>query len=67
MAKRSDIIIIGAGAAGLMAAKELSGKGKKVTVLEARNRPGGRIDTLHLAEFLQPAEAGPSLYTATCR
>lgn len=41
-----DIIIIGAGAAGLMAAKILSGKKKNVLVLEARNRLGGRIHTM---------------------
>lgn len=54
-----DIIIIGAGACGLMAAKKLSGKGKKVTVLEARNRTGGRIHTLHGNGFLQAVESGP--------
>jgi monoamine oxidase len=44
--KNTDVIIIGAGAAGLMAAYELSKAGKQVTVLEARNRAGGRIQTL---------------------
>jgi monoamine oxidase len=38
-----DVIIIGAGAAGLMAAKQLSDAGLKVCVLEARERVGGRI------------------------
>lgn len=38
-----DVIIIGAGAAGLKAAKELRGSGKSVCILEARNRTGGRI------------------------
>lgn len=38
-----DVIIIGAGAAGLMAAKKLSEGGLKVCVLEARSRIGGRI------------------------
>ncbi len=55
---RSDIIIIGAGACGLMAAQELSKKGKKVTVLEAKLHAGGRIHTLHAGGFLQPVEAG---------
>lgn len=40
-----DIIIIGAGAAGLIAARELSGESSKVLILEARDRPGGRTDT----------------------
>lgn len=38
-----DAIIIGAGASGLMAAYELSGQGKKLLVLEGRDRIGGRI------------------------
>lgn len=41
----ADILIIGAGAAGLMAARELANAGKKVIVLEANNRIGGRIYT----------------------
>lgn len=39
------IIIVGAGMAGAAAAKKLSDAGFEVTVLEARNRIGGRIDT----------------------
>jgi monoamine oxidase len=45
--KNTDIIIIGAGAAGLMAAYELSKSGKKVCVLEARTHVGGRMHTLN--------------------
>jgi monoamine oxidase len=54
-----DVIIIGAGAAGLMAAKLLTDAGLKVCVLEARDRPGGRIHTIYDAAFEPPAEAGP--------
>lgn len=42
----TNVIIIGAGAAGLMAAKQLSGAGVSVCVLEARDRVGGRIHTI---------------------
>jgi len=42
-----NAIIIGAGASGLMAAKQLSGAGLKVHVLEARDRIGGRIHTIN--------------------
>jgi monoamine oxidase len=56
--KNADILIIGAGAAGLMAAQELSKAGKRVIILEARNRTGGRIYTLDDTSFLKYAELG---------
>lgn len=40
-----SVIVIGAGIAGLAAASELKRKGLTVTVLEARGRTGGRINT----------------------
>jgi monoamine oxidase len=54
----ADIVIIGAGACGLMAASELSKAGKKVVVLEGRDRIGGRIHTIRNASFSLPVEAG---------
>jgi len=51
-------IVIGAGAAGLMAAYELTRKGADVIILEADNRIGGRIHTLIPSGFTQPIEAG---------
>ncbi|MBD0278228.1 MAG: FAD-dependent oxidoreductase [Flavisolibacter sp.] len=54
----TTIVIIGAGAAGLMAAMELSVAGKKVLVVEARNRIGGRAYTLQDTAFSQAVEAG---------
>ena len=53
-----DVIIIGAGAAGLAAARELSGAGKSVAVLEARSRIGGRIWTTHFPDLPLPIELG---------
>jgi monoamine oxidase len=40
------VIIAGAGLSGLSAAYELANKGYKVTVIEARDRVGGRVFTL---------------------
>lgn len=40
-----DVIVVGAGAAGLGAARRLSDAGQKVLVLEARDRIGGRMWT----------------------
>src|ERR1700733_15154308 len=52
------IVIVGAGACGLMAARELSGAGRKVVVLEAGDKAGGRIRTLRGDGFRSPVEAG---------
>jgi monoamine oxidase len=41
-----DVAVIGAGAAGLGAARALEGSGLSVMVLEARNRVGGRAHTI---------------------
>ncbi len=41
--KTVDVIIIGAGAAGLMCAIEAGKRGKKVLVLDAANKPGKKI------------------------
>ena len=43
MPSGSDVIIIGAGAAGLSAAKELGQLGLTYTVVEASHRIGGRV------------------------
>ena len=56
---QSEVLVIGAGLAGLAAAWELEEAGHEVTVLEARTRPGGRVHTLRdpFADGLY-AEAG---------
>lgn len=53
-----DCIIIGAGAAGLAAARELSRHSRRLMILEARNRLGGRIFTRRDSSHPLPFELG---------
>jgi monoamine oxidase len=62
-----DILVIGAGAAGIAAARTALAAGRRVRVLEARPRPGGRAVTSHAlgvpfdlgATWLHAAETNP--------
>lgn len=56
------IIVIGAGPAGLTAARHLQRQGFSVTVLEARNRIGGRVYTDH-SSLSVPVDLGASIIT----
>lgn len=47
---RSDVIVLGAGLAGLSAARDLMNAGADVRVLEARSRAGGRVEQTTLAD-----------------
>lgn len=55
---KSDVIVIGGGVAGLAAAAELARCGLTVTLLEARNRLGGRIFTVRPPDWKRPIELG---------
>jgi len=55
---KADVIIIGAGAAGLSAARALSERGFDVIVLEARERLGGRVFTHRDRDTPVPIELG---------
>ena len=53
-----DCIVLGAGIAGLAAARTLAEAGRRVLVLEAQDRVGGRMHTLHIPGLQRPVELG---------
>jgi monoamine oxidase len=56
MGDNPDVLVVGAGAAGLAAARELTSAGVNLTLLEARDRIGGRVYTDRSARV--PVELG---------
>jgi monoamine oxidase len=46
----ADVIVVGGGLAGLNAARDLVAGGADVVVLEARGRPGGRVEQTRMAD-----------------
>lgn len=58
---KADVIVVGAGVGGLMAALILAGRGLKVTVLERAATPGGKMRQRFDAG--RPIDAGPTVFT----
>src|SRR5438046_2576198 len=57
-----SVVVAGAGLAGLTAARDLEKEGARVTVVEARDRVGGRVHTIRgIFDDGQHAEAGADL------
>ncbi|MEW2078812.1 flavin monoamine oxidase family protein [Streptomyces sp. NPDC013433] len=54
--RSADVVVVGAGLAGLTAADQLSRAGHDVVVVEGRDRVGGRIHTVEVAGV--PVDAG---------
>src|SRR5919202_1705199 len=57
-ASDSSVLVIGAGMAGLAAARALHDAGCQVLVVEARDRVGGRVYTRHDADSPVASELG---------
>jgi len=57
-AKTYDVIVLGAGVAGLASARTLTEAGKNVLLLEARDRVGGRVWSVPVEGSELPVELG---------
>lgn len=58
---QSDVLVVGAGIAGLTAARRLDAAGYQVAVVEKRPKAGGRMSTVHLGPGL--ADSGAQFFT----
>jgi monoamine oxidase len=59
----TDALVVGGGVAGLVAARELTRGGRRVTLLEARERLGGRLFRRSFAGTATPVELGGAWFS----
>lgn len=64
MTEQSDVVIVGAGFAGLVAARDVGQQGRGVLVLEARDRIGGRAFSRPFPGTVCPVELGGAWFDA---
>ena len=64
---KKHIIIVGAGAAGLSAAYELTKAGHEVDILEMQNRVGGRVKTLREKDGFSKYCHSEGMYACACK
>lgn len=57
----NDVVVLGAGLAGLAAARDLASAGADVVVLEARDRVGGRVEQVAARDGGRPIQLGGEL------
>ena len=55
------VVIVGAGVGGLVSAALLAARGTRVTIVEARETPGGKLRALDVNE--RAIDAGPTVFT----
>ena len=63
MAEKYDVVVVGAGNAGLSAAVSCAAQGKKTLLIEKHNLPGGVASSFKRGRF----EFDPSVHETTTR
>ena len=59
--KNGQVVVIGAGMAGLAAALAMAARGLDVTIVEREQRPGGKMREVVVGR--QPIDSGPTVLT----
>ena len=65
--KEVDVVVVGAGLSGLVAARDVARKGRSVLVVEARKRVGGRVLNHHLTRSGRAARSSSPVARSSAR